>query len=74
MPCTVASRRPSRSTGTDWTVSAPKIVTNGGQEFSEGAEVSLDFALSDLYLFHVESKETLCEGIGDPDPDGRDAE
>jgi hypothetical protein len=51
-----------------------KIVTNGGQEFSEGSEVSLDFALSDLYLFHVESKETLCEGIGDPDPDGRDAE
>jgi ABC-type sugar transport system ATPase subunit len=40
-----------------------KIVTGSGQEFLEGSEVSLDFEAKDLYLFHPESKETLCFGI-----------
>jgi len=40
-----------------------KIVSASGQEFVEGSEVSLDFEGKDLYLFHPESKETLCFGI-----------
>lgn len=51
----------------------PKLVANDGQEFAEGAEVGLDFALRDLYLFHPETRRTLCEGIGDPDPERREA-
>jgi multiple sugar transport system ATP-binding protein len=50
-----------------------KLVANDGQEFAEGAEVGLDFALRDLYLFHPETRRTLCEGIGDPDPERREA-
>ncbi len=45
-----------------------KLVSGSDQEFPEGDEVSLDFALRDLYLFHPESKRTLCQGV-----DGRAA-
>jgi hypothetical protein len=45
-----------------------KIVTGSGQEFLEGSEVSLDFEGKDLYLFHPESKETLCFGINSSSP------
>jgi multiple sugar transport system ATP-binding protein len=40
-----------------------KIVSGSGQEFVEGSDVSLDFEPKDLYLFHPESKNTLCFGI-----------
>jgi multiple sugar transport system ATP-binding protein len=40
-----------------------KAVTSVGEEFPEGAVVGLDFGLPDLYLFHSESKETICSGI-----------
>ena len=40
-----------------------KAVTAAGEEFPEGAAVGLDFASRDLYLFHTESKATLCYGI-----------
>ena len=40
-----------------------RAVTPSGQEFPEGAEVGLDFALADLYLFHPESGDTLCHGL-----------
>jgi ABC-type sugar transport system ATPase subunit len=45
-----------------------KTVTESGQEFPEGSEVSLDFETKDLYLFHPESKETLCFGIDSSSP------
>ncbi len=45
-----------------------KTVTGSGQEFPEGSEVSLDFETKDLYLFHPESKETLCFGIDSSSP------
>jgi len=40
-----------------------KLVSGSGQDFAEGDEVGLEFALRDLYLFHPDSRETLCEGI-----------
>jgi multiple sugar transport system ATP-binding protein len=40
-----------------------KIVSGSGQEFVEGSDVGLDFEPKDLYLFHPESKRTLCFGI-----------
>jgi multiple sugar transport system ATP-binding protein len=40
-----------------------KAVTASGEEFPEGAAVVLEFAPRDLYLFHPESKDTLCHGI-----------
>ena len=40
-----------------------KAVTAATEEFPEGAVVGLDFGPSDLYLFHAESKETICYGI-----------
>ena len=40
-----------------------KVVTSAGEEFPEGAVVGLDFGPPDLYLFHPESKETICFGI-----------
>jgi hypothetical protein len=40
-----------------------KVVTAAGEAFPEGAAVGLDLALSDLYLFHSESKGTICYGI-----------
>jgi len=40
------------------------VVTTTGQDFGEGSEVGLDFALEDLYIFHSESGQTLCCGIG----------
>ena len=40
-----------------------KIVSGSGQEFVEGSDVGLDFEPKDLYLFHPESKHTLCFGI-----------
>jgi multiple sugar transport system ATP-binding protein len=43
-----------------------KIVSGSGQEFVEGSDVSLDFDPKDLYLFHPESKHTLCFGIDSP--------
>jgi ABC-type sugar transport system ATPase subunit len=45
-----------------------KIVSASGEEFPEGSEVSLDFDAKDLYLFHAESKETLCFGIDSAPP------
>ena len=39
------------------------VVTKTGQDFAEGSEVSLDFALEDLYIFHCESDQTLCCGL-----------
>jgi multiple sugar transport system ATP-binding protein len=41
-----------------------KAVTPSGQEFPEGAAVTLQFSPRDLYLFHPESNATLCHGIG----------
>jgi multiple sugar transport system ATP-binding protein len=40
-----------------------KAVTAAGDEFPEGAAVGLQFAARDLYLFHPESKATLCHGV-----------
>ncbi len=40
-----------------------KVVTAAGEEFPEGAAVELDFRLRDLYVFHPESRTTLCHGI-----------
>jgi len=48
-----------------------KLVSGTGQDFAEGDEVGLEFALRDLYLFHPDSRETLCEGI-DGGPTGSD--
>jgi len=41
-----------------------KVVTAAGDQFPEGAEVNLDFAPADLYLFHPDSGKTVCAGIG----------
>lgn len=40
-----------------------KVVTAGGEEFLEGATVGLDFDLTDVYLFHPESKRTIHNGV-----------
>jgi multiple sugar transport system ATP-binding protein len=40
-----------------------KAVTASGLHFPEGAAVALECAPRDLYLFHPESKATLCHGI-----------
>jgi multiple sugar transport system ATP-binding protein len=40
-----------------------KLVTASGEDFGEGAEVGLEIAPSDLYLFDGESGEALCERI-----------
>ena len=40
-----------------------KVVTAAGEAFPEGVEVGLDFAPPDLYLFHAESRGTICYGI-----------
>jgi len=40
-----------------------KVVTPEGEGFPERAAVGLAFGPSDLYLFHAESKETICHGI-----------
>jgi multiple sugar transport system ATP-binding protein len=45
-----------------------KIVSASNEEFPEGSDVSLDFNAKDLYLFHAESKETLCFGIDSSSP------
>jgi multiple sugar transport system ATP-binding protein len=43
-----------------------KAVTASGDEFPEGAPVVVDVAPRDVYLFHLESKTTLCHGIDAP--------
>jgi multiple sugar transport system ATP-binding protein len=40
-----------------------KVVTAAGEAFPEGAAVGLDFVPPDLYLFHAESRGTICYGI-----------
>jgi len=40
-----------------------KAVTAAAEDFPEGAPVELDFRLHDLYVFHPESRATLCYGI-----------
>jgi multiple sugar transport system ATP-binding protein len=40
-----------------------KLVTASGEEFGEGAEVGLEIAPGDLYLFDAESGQALCERI-----------
>jgi multiple sugar transport system ATP-binding protein len=40
-----------------------KVVTSAGDAFPEGAVVGLDFGPPDLYLFHTESRGTVCYGI-----------
>jgi multiple sugar transport system ATP-binding protein len=45
-----------------------KVISESGNAFPEGGEVGLEFDEKDLYLFHPETKETLCFGIG---PSGR---
>jgi ABC-type sugar transport system ATPase subunit len=40
-----------------------KVVTAAGEAFPEGVEVGLDFGPPDLYLFHAESRGTICYGI-----------
>jgi len=40
-----------------------KAVTASGEQFAEGASVVLGFAARDVYVFHPESKETLCHGV-----------
>ena len=40
-----------------------KVVTTAREEFPEKAEVGLDLRPSDVYLFSVESKGTICCGI-----------
>jgi multiple sugar transport system ATP-binding protein len=40
-----------------------KVVTMAGEEFPEGVAIGLDFAPRDLYLFHAESRATLCCGV-----------
>ena len=41
-----------------------KVISESGQEFPEGSKVGLEFEAKDLYLFHLDSKETICYGIG----------
>jgi ABC-type sugar transport system ATPase subunit len=45
-----------------------KVVSGTGQQFVESSEVGLDFEAKDLYLFHPETKETLCFGIDSSSP------
>jgi multiple sugar transport system ATP-binding protein len=40
-----------------------RLLTPSGQDFPEGAPVGLDISPADVYLFHQESKATLCDGI-----------
>ena len=40
-----------------------KAVTASGEELAEGAAVGLEFAPRDLYVFHPDSKQTLCHGV-----------
>ena len=40
-----------------------KAVTASGQDLAEGAPVGLEFAPRDLYVFHPDSKQTLCHGV-----------
>ncbi len=40
-----------------------KVVTAAGEAFPEGAVVGLDFGPPDLYLFHAQSRGTICYGI-----------
>ena len=40
-----------------------KAVTASSDDFPEGAPVSVQFAPRDLYLFHPDSRETLCQGV-----------
>ncbi len=40
-----------------------KVVTATGEAFPEGVVVGLDFGPPDLYLFHAESRGTICYGI-----------
>ncbi len=40
-----------------------KVVTAAGEAFPEGVVVGLDFVPADLYLFHAESRGTICYGI-----------
>jgi multiple sugar transport system ATP-binding protein len=40
-----------------------KAVTASGQDYPEGAVVGLSFASSELYVFHSESRMSLCCGI-----------
>ena len=35
------------------------VVTQTGQDFAEGSEIRLEFALNDLYIFDCESDQTL---------------
>ena len=46
---------------TDGTRAIPLMAA--GEAFPEGAVVGLDFAPPDLYLFHAESRGTICYGI-----------
>jgi multiple sugar transport system ATP-binding protein len=41
-----------------------RLLTPSGHDFPEGAPAGLEFSPADLYLFHLESRETLCDGIG----------
>ena len=40
-----------------------KAVTASGEEFPEGAPVTVEYAPRDVYVFHPESKQTLCHGV-----------
>jgi hypothetical protein len=40
-----------------------KALTAAGDEFPEGAVVDLSFAPGDIYLFHAESRITVCCGV-----------
>jgi ABC-type sugar transport system ATPase subunit len=40
-----------------------KLVTASGDEFGEGAEVGLEIAPGDLYLFDADSGQALCERL-----------
>ena len=40
-----------------------KLVTASGEEFGEGAEVGLEIAPGDLYLFDADSGQALCERV-----------
>ena len=41
-----------------------KVISESSHVSPEGSEVGLEFDERDLYLFHPETKETLCFGIG----------
>ena len=40
-----------------------KVVTAAAEEFPEGVAVGIDFALPDLYLFQMESREAVSYGV-----------